>query len=79
MAAAVAAGGVTIEALQAILSDHAYGALAICRHGDPAAAGADRWDDTATRASVLMAPAEGTLHVADGQPCRAPYEAFTLG
>jgi isopenicillin-N N-acyltransferase like protein len=70
-----AAGGASLETFRTILTDHAYGAYAICRHPDrrePAL------QQTATRASLIMDLTERVLHVAAGQPCGQDYYALTL-
>lgn len=58
-----------------ILTDHTYGAYAICRHADP---GEPHLQQTATRASVIMDLAARTMHLAEGQPCREAYTAIPL-
>ncbi|MBN1657606.1 MAG: hypothetical protein JXA93_04350 [Anaerolineae bacterium] len=72
---AASAGSHSVDTFKAILSDHAYGPLAICRHGDPAAS---RLEHTTTRASLIMDLEACTLHVAAGQPCQVAYHAHTL-
>lgn len=66
-------GQVTEETIQTILTDHTYGAYAICRHAD---ASEPRLQQTETRASVVMDLAARTLHVSAGQPCREAYRRF---
>jgi len=70
---AAARGQISLHTFQTILADHAYGAYAICRHesGDEA-----ELQRTATRASVILDLAEGTMHVAAGQPCQQPYRTL---
>ena len=63
-----------METFRAILSDHAYGAYAICRHPaleEPAL------QQTATRASLILDLSERVLHVAAGQPCREDYRKIS--
>jgi isopenicillin-N N-acyltransferase-like protein len=72
---AVAQGHVSVETLQSILRDHAYGAYAICRHADASEPALDR---SATRASVIMDLSARTLHLAPGQPCCEEYRTFRL-
>ncbi|MGD8623153.1 MAG: C45 family autoproteolytic acyltransferase/hydrolase [Anaerolineae bacterium] len=71
---AAARGQISVDTLQAILADHAYGAYAICRHEAPGEAELQR---TATRASIILDLAARTMHVAAGQPCRAVYRALS--
>ena len=69
-----AAGSASMETFRAILSDHAYGAYAICRHPaleEPAL------QQTATRASLILDLSERVLHVAAGQPCREDYRKIS--
>jgi isopenicillin-N N-acyltransferase-like protein len=66
---------VTIESLQTILTDHAHGAYAICRHVDPQES---TQDQTATRASVIMDLSKRAMHVAVGQPCQDEHHAFSF-
>ena len=70
-----ALGYISIDSLQGILRDHAYGAYAICRHADPTE---PPLQQTATRASVIMELNHGTLHVSAGQPCRTEYRAYQV-
>jgi isopenicillin-N N-acyltransferase-like protein len=70
---AAARGQISVDGLQTILADHAYGSYAICRHAEPGEAPLLR---TATRASAIMDLAGGTLHLAPGQPCQAAYQGF---
>jgi isopenicillin-N N-acyltransferase-like protein len=68
-----ARGQVTLDTFHTILSDHTYGAYAICRHPEPAE---PPLQQTATRASVIMDLAARTMHLAAGQPCQEEYEAL---
>lgn len=75
LSTAAAEGAVSLDAFRTILSDHAYGAYAICRHAEPTE---PPLQQTATRASVIMDLTSRTLHLALGQPCQAEYQAFSL-
>ncbi len=75
LSAAAAQGIASRDTFQDILTDHAYGAYAICRHVDPTE---PPLQQTATRASVIMDLTEQTMRVAAGQPCQEEYQAFTL-
>jgi isopenicillin-N N-acyltransferase-like protein len=72
---AVQAGRISLETLQAILRDHAYGHGAICRHPDPALPPEER---TETRASLVMELAARRLHLAAGRPCQAAVRVLHL-
>lgn len=73
---AAARGNIWLDTFQAILSDHAYGAFAICRH-------ADRREQplrqSATRAAVIMDLSARTLYTAASQPCQEGFYPITLG
>lgn len=69
-----AAGQVSLETFRTILTDHAYGAYAICRHAD---LNEPVLQQTATRASILMDLSERLLYVAAGQPCQHAYYSLT--
>jgi hypothetical protein len=66
---------VSLDTLRAILSDHAYGAYAICRHPEPSE---PLLQQTATRASLIMDLGARTMHLALGQPCREEYQQISL-
>ncbi len=66
---------VRVETIESILTDHAYGAYAICRHADSREPALEQ---TATRASVIMDLSERTMYVAAGQPCQRELQTFTL-
>ncbi len=72
---AAAREGISQETMRAILTDHAHGAYAICRHADHSE---PPLQQTATRASVIMDLAARTLYLTLGQPCAREYEPFTL-
>ena len=65
----------SLDTFRSILTDHASGPYAICRHPEPSE---PRLQQTATRASVMMDLAARTLHLALGQPCNNDYQTFTL-
>jgi isopenicillin-N N-acyltransferase-like protein len=75
LSAAAAQKDISRDTLRTILTDHTYGAYAICRHVQPAEAPLQQ---TATRASVIMDPQARTLSLAAGQPCREEYLTYTL-
>jgi isopenicillin-N N-acyltransferase-like protein len=72
---ASAQGSVTLDTLQAILNDHAYGVGAICRHPDPDETWLQR---TETCASMILDLSARMMHLAVGQPCREGYQAITF-
>lgn len=72
---AAARGHVSLDTYHAILSDHAYGVHAICRHPD---ATEPPLQQSATRASLVMDLSARTMYVAAGQPCREEYRPITL-
>ena len=75
MAADAGRGVVSMDSLQTILTDHTYGAYAICRHPE---AGEDRLQQSATCASVIMDLSVRTLHLAAGQPCQEAFRPYTF-
>jgi len=75
LSATAARKDVSLDTLRRILTDHTYGAYAICRHAEPAE---PPLQQTATRASVLMDLSARTLYLAAGQPCRHDYQEFSL-
>jgi isopenicillin-N N-acyltransferase-like protein len=70
-----AAGGVSLDTYHAILSDHAHGPYAICRHADE---NEPILQQSATRASAVMDLSTRTMYLTSGQPCRQDYEAITF-
>jgi isopenicillin-N N-acyltransferase-like protein len=68
-------GQVTLDTYQALLSDHTYGAYAICRHADP---DEPALQQSATRASVVMDLSAQTMYVAAGQPCSEEFRAVAF-
>jgi isopenicillin-N N-acyltransferase-like protein len=75
LSAAVVDGGVSVGTFRSILSDHAHGSYAICRHAEPTESPLQQ---TATRASLIMDLSARSLSLAPGQPCLKPYEFFDL-
>jgi isopenicillin-N N-acyltransferase-like protein len=75
LSTSIARGQVSVDTLRTILRDHAYGNYAICRHVEPAE---PPLQQTATRASVIMDLTQGTIYLAEGQPCHADYERLTI-
>jgi hypothetical protein len=66
-----ASGNVTLDTIKAILSDHAGREpddCTVCTHGKTGI----------TLASILVKPRDREFWVADNQPCKTPYEKFTL-
>jgi isopenicillin-N N-acyltransferase-like protein len=74
LSAAAAQKDVSRDTLRTILTDHTYGAYAICRHAEPAEPSLQQ---TATRASLIMDLSARILYLAAGQPCREEYLAFS--
>ena len=64
------APAVTLELAQGLLADHANYPNSICCHPDARYEPAEQW---ATVASLIMELDARVLHLASGQPCRAPY------
>jgi isopenicillin-N N-acyltransferase-like protein len=75
LAAAADRRAVSVQAMRTILSDHAYGAYAICRHADPAE---PPLQQTATRASAIMDLSARVLYLAPGQSCRHEHQAVPV-
>ena len=75
LSAAAAKKEVSRDTLRTILTDHTYGAYAICRHAEPAEAPLQQ---TATRASLIMDLPARMLTLAAGQPCREECFSFSL-
>lgn len=73
LAAAAAQAAVSLDTYSAILTDHAYGSYAICRH---VSTSEPPLQQTATRASVIMDLTARTMRVTIGQPCRQPYHTI---
>lgn len=73
LAAAAAQAAVSLETYYAILTDHAHGHYAICRH---LSSSEPPLQQTATRASVVMDLTARTMRVAIGQPCQQPYHTI---
>jgi isopenicillin-N N-acyltransferase-like protein len=70
-----ARGRVSPNTIRDILTDHAYGAYAICRHAEPAE---PPLQQTETRASVIMDLTARTMDLVAGQPCQEDYQRFEL-
>jgi isopenicillin-N N-acyltransferase-like protein len=71
-------GGLTVEALKLILSDHDGYPTSICRHPH---GGPDHPSVSAkgrTTASLIAEPAAGRLHVSCGNPCQNAYATYHL-
>jgi isopenicillin-N N-acyltransferase-like protein len=75
LSAAAARKDASRDTLRTILTDHTYGAYAICRHAERAEA---QLRQTATRASLIMDLPARTLDLAAGQPCREEYFSFSF-
>ncbi len=75
LAGAAGRRAVTLDTFHDVLSDHAYGAYAICRHAD---ASEPALQQSATRASVVMDLTARTMYVAAGQPCQEEYRIIGL-
>lgn len=72
-AVAAAQAAVSLDTYYAILTDHAHGNYAICRHGSTSE---PPLQQTATRASLVMDLTARTMRVAIGQPCQQPYHSI---
>jgi isopenicillin-N N-acyltransferase-like protein len=70
-----ALGDISLDTFHRILTDHVYGACAICRHADP---GEPALQQSATRASLVMDLVARMIYVAVGQPCQEEYRLVTL-
>jgi isopenicillin-N N-acyltransferase-like protein len=68
-------GGISLDTTRAVLTDHAYGSYAICRHPDPTE---PPLQQTATRASAIMDLTARKLYLALGQPCDSEFLPFSL-
>lgn len=68
-------GTVTAETIKAWLSDHDGYPNSICQHADPAVNSAEQY---ATVVSTLIDLDNGTMQVADGQPCQSEFTTLTL-
>jgi isopenicillin-N N-acyltransferase like protein len=68
-------GGLTVEALEQMLADHAGHPRSVCGHVEE---GLPIYEQAATVASLVADPVAGVLHVADGPPCTTPFRAFSL-
>lgn len=56
----------TLNDIQQALADHTGYPSSVCCHPDSADAPADRWQ---TLAGIIMEPATGVMHLAEGNPC----------
>jgi isopenicillin-N N-acyltransferase-like protein len=75
LSAAARQGSVSLDIFHTILSDHTYGAYAICRHAEPSESPLQQ---TATCASLVMDLPALTMYLASGQPCREEFQAITF-
>jgi len=76
LSGAAAQGRVSLDTFRSILTDHTYGAYAVCRHPVPSE---PPLQQSATRASVIMETEKRILHVAAGQPCTEAYQQYEVG
>lgn len=60
----------TVDDIQRALADHTGYPSSVCCHPDSADAPADRWQ---TLAGIIMEPATGVMHLAEGSPCVEPW------
>jgi isopenicillin-N N-acyltransferase-like protein len=67
-------GGVTLERVKQLLSDHEGYPTSICRHpnDDPTIG----WQRSVV--SVILEPSLGRMHLSRGNPCENPYEIYEL-
>ncbi|KPQ06791.1 MAG: isopenicillin-N N-acyltransferase [Rhodobacteraceae bacterium HLUCCA12] len=68
-------GTLDAESVHTALCDHFSAPAAICRHADPALPPEKR---VITVASVMIDLDARVMHVTDGPPCQAPFQAFPL-
>ncbi|MCX2726943.1 C45 family autoproteolytic acyltransferase/hydrolase [Thermomicrobium sp. 4228-Ro] len=64
----------SVETVKKILTDHANSPNSICKHLDPEGNGMT----TRTIAALIVNVTEREIWVAAGQPCRQPFERFSL-
>ena len=67
---ATKADKLTVDDIQQALSDHTGYPSSVCCHPDTADTPADRWQ---TLAGIIMEPATGVMHLAEGSPCVEPW------
>ena len=67
---ATQADELTVDDIQHALADHTGYPSSVCCHPDTADAPADRWQ---TLAGIIMEPATGVMHLAEGSPCAKPW------
>jgi isopenicillin-N N-acyltransferase-like protein len=65
----------TLEDARQALCGHGSSPQTVCRHGEPSEPGLPT---TGTVISLLMEPAAGRLHVADGTPCSTGFVPYEL-
>lgn len=68
-------GDISLDTFHSILTDHTYGAYAICRHAAP---DEPLLQQSATRASLVMDLTARAMYVTVGQPCREEYRLVTF-
>lgn len=73
--AATASGGVTVESVVDVLSDHLGAPEGICRHGGPVGR---QQVLGRTNVSVVMDLTLGTMHLAHGHACSQDYEKVVM-
>jgi len=61
---------ITREDIQQALADHQGYPSSVCCHPENNDAPADRWQ---TLAGIIMEPATGVMHLAEGSPCTTPW------
>lgn len=75
-------GSITVDDMQAFLSDHAGYPVGICRHphessgsfpGDAILPSSGK-----TAASLIAEPVKGLLHIARGNPCTNPFVTYSI-
>ena len=70
MLIATKADQLTVDAIQQALADHTGYPSSVCCHPDTVDTPSDRWQ---TLAGIIMEPATGVMHLAEGSPCAKPW------
>ena len=68
------AGGVGLEHVKSLLSDHLDYPTSICRHENDHP-GDGHWTSVV---SMIVEPSKGRMHLTRGNPCSNPYEVYSL-
>ena len=68
------AGGVGLDHVKSLLSDHLDYPTSICRHENDHP-GDGHWTSVV---SMIVEPSKGRMHLTRGNPCSNPYEVYSL-